>query len=955
MSIKTNIPPRLLLSSLLLSRLLLAVAALSLLPHAARAANEPALEAEYKKTQLRFFLENAALAADEHTPEKTAEAVTRLRILAREYRDAPAPDVADSNTFNPHARRNPRALARHDFFVWRFGFAAAAALDARAALPADVKAALRPVAVENVRPRERAPNNRSFHFALGALYAAKLFPDAPAAATWRAYASAVFDDWLSLGDAYEPGYVAAWFPPLLELGLALGRENDLRGPVARAMYARLRDHVSASGLAWAPGDPGAGAGPESYVEGLALAAEITGDVSLLGAAQRALAATPAAHKERPRLARLVARATAKLAATRSGSGVPPLPFAAAARPLAEIQPLFAATSHPVPDRLLLSNPAAPARPYAGFYVMDRTETHHHGHEDTRGEVYHYEADGVLLLRRPGWIKWAGCANTFVVADETAQFPFATTRGLTPGRWLAGSAHITPVRDIVDTPAWQRLGGEPAEYTQQAMSDVARGLGYSWLNMSSYTGAHDTVELRQIVLRFLAIPEKEMLAAEAAASHSLGTLSFDPGMAWYREYRPVAPAGPDGTLEFAVSDFRLAGMDGARMIADFNTLPEDMTVVHYAPGTRGKPGRTVPRAEWKNWLTLVPDTRPERRNPPGCVAAASTITSSAGAAGVTNTATAASTIATATASHDDSSSVAATAVNTAFAATATDAAPRNVLRVVCPPGRLDLVFAPKPEAVDIAKKFPRIELDYQVRTPGAALLRLPIALEINGLHPRSIYLDGQQGGRLVASAAARQDGDSFGALTYENAYAAGALWTRRAVLTREGIMLVVDEYTAGKHQHRMAGGPVWQLAAPPVSGLNWFSAPAETAPDKSLLVWFHPQAGVEYGAQFQPKLMGDQNYAVFAKGLLPPGGARRFVTVLVPHATAIPPVEITGLKNRNMRLVDTPATRLGIWTEIAPDGAVTACIAPRAKDWPHGQLLIKVPPDNAAWSVSRKKK
>ncbi|MDR0901294.1 MAG: hypothetical protein LBM92_00795 [Opitutaceae bacterium] len=874
-------------------RLLLLISFLA--PLCARAATPSSLETEYTKTQLRFFLENAALAAEENTPEKTAEAVARLRIAAREYRDAPAPAVADGDTFNPHSRRNPRALARHDFFVWRYLFATAQTLAGRGELPADVRAGIEPVAVENVRPRERAPNNRSFHFALGAIYAAKLFPAAPGAAVWNAYANAVFDDWLLLGDAYEPGYITPWFPPLLELGLALGRVEDLRGPVARAMYARLRDHVSASGLACTPGDPGDGADQGAYIEGLARAAEITGDGSLLGAAQRALRATPPSRKGFARLERFVKHASAKLAA----AGVKPSP----ARPLAEIQPLFALTT-PAPDRLLLSNPGAPARPYAGFYAMDRTETHHHGHEDTRGEVYHYEADGVMLLRRPGWIKWAGCANTFVVADETAQFPFATTRGIAPGRWLAGSAYVTPIRDIVDTPAWKRLGGEPAEYTQQAMSDTAAGLGYSWINMSSYSGAHDTVELRKIVLRFLAIPEKEMREAEAAASHSLGTLSFDPAMAWYREYRPVAPAGLDGTLEFAVSDFRLAGMDGSRMIADFNTIPEDMAVVHFAPGTRGKPGRVVPRSEWEKWLTLVPAARPEKRGPAGCAAAA---------------------------------------------------APRNVLRVVCPPGRLDLVFTPKPGAVDIAKKFPRIELDYQVRTPDATLLRLPVALEINDLHPRSIYLDAQQGGRLVASAATQRDGDSFGALSYENVYAAGALWTRRVVLTREGVMLVVDEYTADKRQSGMVGGPVWQLAAPPVSGLNWFSAPSESDPAKSLLVWFHPQAGVEDGSQFQPKLMGDQNYAVFAKGLLPPGGARRFVTVLVPHDTATPPVEITGLKNRNMRLLDAPLSRTGVQTEIAPDGSVTARIAPRVKGWPHDSILIKIAPDNTTWSVSRKKK
>lgn len=864
-------------------RLLLFI--LLLTPLAVRAASQSELETEYTKAQLRYFLEHAALAAEENTPEKTAEAIARLRITAREYRDAPAPEVADGNTFNPHNRRNPRALARHDFFMWRFLFSTAATLDARGELPDDVRKGIEPIAVENIRPRERAPNNRSFHFALGSIYAAKLFPSAPQAATWKAYANAVFDDWLNMGDAYEPGYVSPWFPPLIELGLALDRKDDLRGPTARAMYARLRDHVSASGLACTPGDPGDAADQSAYVEGLAMAAEITLDGSLLGAAQRAFQATPKSKKGYARLERIVKRAGTQLAKAK----VKPSP----ARPLAEVQPLFALT-HPVPDRLLLSNPDATARPYAGFYAMDRTETHHHGHEDTRGEVYHYEADGVMLLRRPGWIKWAGCANTFVAADATAQFPFATTRGITPNRWQLGSACITPLRDIEDNALWKRMGGEPAEYTQQAMSDVSKNLGYSWLNMTSYSGAHDTMELRKIVLRFLAIPADEMLKAEAASSHNLGTLSFDPSMAWYREYRPVAPAGPDGTLEFVVSDFRLAGMGGSKMIADFNTIPDDMSVVHYAPGTRGKPGRVVPRSEWEKWLTLVPAAG-------DCVGEKQT---------------------------------------------------KKALRVVCPPGRLDLVFTPKPEAVDIAKKFPRIELDYQVLTPGATLLRLPIALEINDLHPRSIYLDGQQGGRLIASDAAQRDGDSFGALTYENVYAAGAVWTRRVVLTREGIMLVVDEYASAKNENGLAGGPVWQLAAPPTAGLNWFSAPSETNPEKSLLVYFHPQQGLEYGMQFQPKLFEDRNYAVFAKGLLSSGKTHRFVTVLIPHDTALAATDITGTRNRNMRLNDVPRSRLGIQTTVDANGNIAAVIAPRMKAWPHRPVSITMGGDGA-WSVKRK--
>ena len=75
-------------------------------------------------------------------------------------------------------------------------------------------------------PAERGPNNRPFHYALGQMYAAKLFPDSPKVKLWQEYSDAVFHDWYDAGDSYEPGYVAHNISQAIELGLLLGKRRD---------------------------------------------------------------------------------------------------------------------------------------------------------------------------------------------------------------------------------------------------------------------------------------------------------------------------------------------------------------------------------------------------------------------------------------------------------------------------------------------------------------------------------------------------------------------------------------------------------------------------------------------------------------------------------------------------------------------------------------------------------
>ena len=75
------------------------------------------------------------------------------------------------------------------------------------------------------------------------------------------------------------------------------------------------------------------------------------------------------------------------------------------------------------------------------------------------------------------------------------------------------------------------------------------------------------------------------------------------------------------------------------------------------------------------------------------------------------------------------------------------------------------------------------------------------------------------------------GDSFGQFGFDHYYGPGSRWIRRAILTREGCLVVADEYTGGEPLGSdYQAGPEWHLA---IGGdvpdgpqeENWFDAPA----------------------------------------------------------------------------------------------------------------------------------
>jgi hypothetical protein len=120
--------------------------------------------------------------------------------------------------------------------------------------------------------------------------------------------------------------------------------------------------------------------------------------------------------------------------------------------------------------------------------------------------------------------------------------------------------------------------------------------------------------------------------------------------------------------------------------------------------------------------------------------------------------------------------------------------------------------------------------------------LDVLLVLNKKHPFPLHPDRAGDGDFIRKGAIRllpdllkaennETGDSFGQFGWTDYYGPGSKWIRRTVLTREGNLIVADEYTAGSALGRnYHAGPVWHLAPQKEQRdgeqkENWFDARA----------------------------------------------------------------------------------------------------------------------------------
>lgn len=772
------------------------------------------------KSQIREFLKagRKELAED---PQGAAKARYRLETILKQWEESPPISPTgkiDASIHGAGAREN----MREDFFSQAHFFWLLLELERGNQLPASLLEASYPLAVASLHPMERGPNNRSYHFALAQAAAAKLYPQAPETKRWKAYAQAVWQDFAEPGDTYEPGYVEHNMLPLLELATILEKEKDLVAPHLKAFFVRVRKNVSPSGLVIDPGD---GDDQEGYPEWLARYAALSRDGTFLWAAEKAMEAGNYGgyrdkYHRRPAPAQAHAAKQKVLGALYEQGLKPEVPADGSG-----VVSIFPKT-YPIPDRLILNPSRGSGHPFAAFYLNDTAEALHHANEDNRGELYHYEVDGVLYLKRSSWQKWAAQTNTFVVSDPTLDFPWHATPGLKEGHWYRGSANIRSIRMNQPTAQWQLdpQESDASPHLHLRLHDKKENLGYRWDNPRGLFGEHDQVPLQELTLSFNTFP------APQAGGWSEKP-SFPASIGWYRDYRKVAPSAEPTVVR--LRDLQLAGPTGTKKLASFDQLPNNLRVVFYPAGTKGSKatdGEVIPPGRWGDFLKVVED--------------------------------------------DDGKS--------------------TCVEVTCPPGRLDLVLTDLDLNIDVTKEYPRLEVDYAYQQGAEKLLRAPIAVFLNGLRFRSLYLDHQQGGVLKKAEAESRGQDSYGIMQYAGVYTADSDWTRQAVLTAEGYLIVVDTFLPGPRANGLVAGPVWQLPMRAKAWEHGFSTPVDFPARQNLLINLAGPEGTELGQQRQAKMWKLVEHAVFARAELKAGQKARFVSVMRPFLSDLPERQLPQL-------------------------------------------------------------
>ena len=187
------------------------------------------------------------------------------------------------------------------------------------------------------------------------------------------------------------------------------------------------------------------------------------------------------------------------------------------------------------------------------------------------------------------------------------------------------------------------------------------------------------------------------------------------------------------------------------------------------------------------------------------------------------------------------------------------------------------------------------------------------------------------------------GDSFGQFGFVDYYGPGSRWIRRAVLTRNGYLVVADEYVGGKALGKnYMGGPVWHLAVSDDGGRetdearnlvmqeeNWFDGPAfarawwQTENIRTLLC-FHQDGAMKLGRIRQPHSQDtDPNITCFGWRPIHHGKTERFLSVLVPYTEGENPRALAAtIETRVTEAGDCTARVNGINISIKADGTWT---------------------------------
>jgi len=184
-------------------------------------------------------------------------------------------------------------------------------------------------------------------------------------------------------------------------------------------------------------------------------------------------------------------------------------------------------------------------------------------------------------------------------------------------------------------------------------------------------------------------------------------------------------------------------------------------------------------------------------------------------------------------------------------------------------------------------------------------------------------------RLLDAKVDARGGDQFGRMAFDGWFTHDTRHTRRMVLTREGVLVVLDELLPGPAAAGRAAGPIWHFGPTrePVCGADWF---ASTGARVNLLVRFDHAAGRTFGVQTADVWGKKAQRTAFAKETLRAGEPVTFASVLVPCRRGTDPRLLAG----------------GILVQTEGTSAVASVVIGNAT------VRVALRPDGEGWRVSR---
>ena len=164
-----------------------------------------------------------------------------------------------------------------------------------------------------------------------------------------------------------------------------------------------------------------------------------------------------------------------------------------------------------------------------------------------------------------------------------------------------------------------------------------------------------------------------------------------------------------------------------------------------------------------------------------------------------------------------------------------------------------------------------------------------------IHTRPVYFTPMwhRGAILVRDGlkAENRGEDSYGHFTMRNYYGANSRWTRQAILSAEGYLVVRDTYVPCRDVDGYNAAPCWTIKAGEnsKSGNNWFDAPAFDHAwwqnrKKRVLLYIHDDQDTEIGQvvhRTSQDIRGDNVRNTFARAKLKAGQPRVWLSVLRP--------------------------------------------------------------------------